>query len=355
MNKEYVFFLSAEEAETYFPNDDSRIAERLNGQDWHDWWLRSPEAGNNTYAGIVGCSGEVGSNETHDLVTYTRPAFNLNLDSVLFTSPAEGGKVSGPIGKDALTVVPNTETTEWKLTLLDTSRAFSASWFWGDDIMSVGYTAWAVDIDYYEERLGDNERVSALLCKKDDGTVLYYGRLEDVSIGPVYGIGTINIPTGLAIGEYQLKLFNEQVNGDKKTDYASAFSTFDIKVDPVFVESITLDKQSTVMLTGNTVTLVATVRPEDATNQNVTWSSSDDNVATVDQNGKVTAVAPGAAIITATAEGAKENADVAEACFVTVLDAPVPAIVPGSDRVSVGNTLRYGYFEDWGGVLPSGA
>ena len=128
LNNEFVFYLSAEEAETYFSNDESRKAKSLEGVSYN-WWLRSPEAGNNNYAGIVSSIGNVRSKETHNLSTYTRPAFNLNLSSVLFTSPAEGGKVSGPIGKDALTVVPNTETTEWKLTLLDTSRAFSASWF----------------------------------------------------------------------------------------------------------------------------------------------------------------------------------------------------------------------------------
>lgn len=49
---------------------------------------------------------------------------------------------------------------------------------------------------------------------------------------------------------------------------------------------------------GGTVTLVATVEPETATNKNVTWSSSDETKATVDSSGKVTGVADGSAIIT---------------------------------------------------------
>ena len=52
--------------------------------------------------------------------------------------------------------------------------------------------------------------------------------------------------------------------------------------------------------TPNTLTLTATVAPANATNQNVTWASSDPSVATVDAAGKVTAVAPGTATITAT-------------------------------------------------------
>lgn len=68
------------------------------------------------------------------------------------------------------------------------------------------------------------------------------------------------------------------------------------------VESITLDKTEGILNVGNTVTITATVAPEKATNPAVTWSSSDESVATVDETGKVTAVAVGNATITATSE-----------------------------------------------------
>lgn len=68
------------------------------------------------------------------------------------------------------------------------------------------------------------------------------------------------------------------------------------------VESITLDKTEGILNVGNTVTITATVAPEEATNPAVTWSSSDESVATVDETGKVTAVATGNATITATSE-----------------------------------------------------
>ena len=68
------------------------------------------------------------------------------------------------------------------------------------------------------------------------------------------------------------------------------------------VESITLDKTEGILNAGNTVTITATVTPEEATNPAVTWSSSDESVATVDETGKVTAVAAGNATITATSE-----------------------------------------------------
>lgn len=68
------------------------------------------------------------------------------------------------------------------------------------------------------------------------------------------------------------------------------------------VESITLDKTEGILNVGNTVTITAAVTPEEATNPAVTWSSSDESVATVDETGKVTAVAAGNATITATSE-----------------------------------------------------
>ena len=69
---------------------------------------------------------------------------------------------------------------------------------------------------------------------------------------------------------------------------------------PVPVSGVSLNKDSLALGVGDSETLTATVKPEDATNKAVTWTSSNSTVATVDQNGVVTAVAPGAATITAT-------------------------------------------------------
>ena len=66
------------------------------------------------------------------------------------------------------------------------------------------------------------------------------------------------------------------------------------------VTGVTLNTETLELFTGGSATLTATVEPSDAANQNVTWASSDPSVATVDAAGKVTAVAPGTATITAT-------------------------------------------------------
>ena len=83
--------------------------------------------------------------------------------------------------------------------------------------------------------------------------------------------------------------------------------------DDVSVTGVSLDKTSAELEVGGTLKLTATVEPANATNPNVSWSSSDENVATV-KNGTVTAVAVGTAVITVkTADGGKEAT-----CTITV-------------------------------------
>ena len=84
----------------------------------------------------------------------------------------------------------------------------------------------------------------------------------------------------------------------------------------VKVTAITLNKTATTITAGQTETLsVSSVTPDDATDQTVTWSSDNEAVATVDADGKVTAVALGTANITATAN---DGSGVTATCAVTV-------------------------------------
>ena len=115
---------------------------------------------------------------------------------------------------------------------------------------------------------------------------------------------------------------NVDKNGSDSNDHADfADAKFiteladDTEPETVAVTGVTLDK-STAKLTekGQTVDLTATVAPENATNKNVTFATSNEKVATVDANGKVTAVGNGTATITVTTEDGKKTA----ACEVTV-------------------------------------
>ena len=98
------------------------------------------------------------------------------------------------------------------------------------------------------------------------------------------------------------------------------------KVTPV--TSLTLDRTTLTMTEGDTQTLSATVKPDNATDKTVTWSSSNTAVATVD-GGKVTAVAPGTATITAKA------GDKTATCAVTVEKKVVPVTSVSLDRTTL--------------------
>lgn len=87
-----------------------------------------------------------------------------------------------------------------------------------------------------------------------------------------------------------------------------------VTTKPVAATGVSLNKDVLSLMTGESETLVATVQPADATNKAVTWESSDTSVATVDENGEVTAVKAGEAVITVkTADGG-----FTDTCTVTV-------------------------------------
>ena len=161
---------------------------------------------------------------TPDYDLGVRPAFNLKAGDVLFTSPAQGGKTA-----DGLTAVDDTAPEEHKVTLLDSSRAFQVTE--GTATAKAGET---VTLTYTGAQTGGQEYISAMLTDAN-GTVLYYGHIQQ----PQAAAGTVQItlPAGLEDGQYQLKVFNEQCNGDYQTDYASVFSdvTLTVRGDGAFV------------------------------------------------------------------------------------------------------------------------
>lgn len=94
-------------------------------------------------------------------------------------------------------------------------------------------------------------------------------------------------------------------------------ATYEITVNAVAVTGITLDKETIQLKVGKTTKLTATVEPDNATDKTVVWSSGDETVATVSEDGTVTAVAEGTATITA---GTPDGAQTAT-CTVTVIAA----------------------------------
>ncbi len=105
-------------------------------------------------------------------------------------------------------------------------------------------------------------------------------------------------------------------------------ATCTITVVTTPVTSVTLNRTSASLKAGETVTLTATVKPDDATDKTVTWTTSNNSVAVV-SNGLVTAKALGTAVITAAASGRTAT------CSITVIPTPVTSITINKTTVSL--------------------
>ena len=137
---------------------------------------------------------------------------------------------------------------------------------------------------------------------KDAGTtgaVVNGAVLDTVAAGTV--VITATIPNGVEEGKDFSKDFTITVKSDEPSE--------------VPVTGVELDRERISLHIGETQSLSAKVYPEDATNQNVTWSSSNESVAAVSTTGVVTAAAEGTATITVTTE----DGNLTDTCLVTVL------------------------------------
>ena len=216
-------------AEVFAVNDDLRIVDKEHpGWSSSYWWLRSP--GSNKYH--VACVDSDGSVQYsgYTIRIYrtraVRPAFNLNLNSVLFASAAVGGKPDG-----GLTPIPEYSGNEWKLTLSDSRRNFAVT----EKTVSAAPDD-TVTLNYKGATTGKNEYISVILA--DNNGAQYYGRVAQ----PTAESGTveIKIPSDIAPGDYTMKVFSEQYNGDCKTDLASAFADVTLTVESQPDEQFTL-------------------------------------------------------------------------------------------------------------------
>ena len=223
--------LSSKEANAV--NNDLRVVDPEHpGWASSYWWLRSPGEDYSTAAFVAG-RGEVRYYGGYHISKEfgVRPAFDLNLDSVLFASAAVGGKPDGGLQP----VSPNYTGNEWKLTLYDSKRNNFSRTTWEVSASTKGGT---VEISYTNAKTGANEYISALIFD-DVGNVIYYGR-SNASLTEKDGTAQLTIPAGFAEGTYTLKVFNEQYNGDRKTDLASSFADVTLTVEKRVDEQFTL-------------------------------------------------------------------------------------------------------------------
>ena len=220
--------LSAKEAIAV--NNDLRALNPAH-PNWVDsgWWLRSP--GSDKYRlAVVSSDGSV-QYSGHTILIFNnhrtvRPAFKLNMNSVLFASAAVGGKPDGGLAE-----VSKYSGNEWKLTLLDSRRNFAVT----EKTVSAAPDD-TVTLNYKGATTGKNEYISVILA--DNNGAQYYGRVAQ----PTAESGTveIKIPSDIAPGDYTMKVFSEQYNGDCKTDLASAFADVTLTVESQPDEQFTL-------------------------------------------------------------------------------------------------------------------
>lgn len=145
----------------------------------------------------------------------------------------------------------------------------------------------------------------------NDATITWTS--SNPSVAPVDQYGRVTTLPGKVGSATITATATFRVNNSNRTISKTCTITV-VDNSSTLADKVTLDKEKHSMPADGTVTLRATVSPANVPVKTITWASSNERVATVDQNGKVTAVGPGQTMITATAYGNRGEA----VCVVTV-------------------------------------
>lgn len=212
LDNERFFFISIMESGKIGTFENKKV----NGK---KWWFRSPstaESAATKYVWGLDGDGRSCQIEVSSADIYARPAFNLDPEKVLFTrscydEPSESSEIAS---------IPMSGSRYWKLTLLDPSRdGFAVT----EKSVSAEPGS-SVTLEYSGAKTGSKEYVSALLCD-ESGTAVGYGSLASTSAS---GMVTFALPDDLMPGNYTLNVFNEKRNGQKLSDFSSAFNAVEL-------------------------------------------------------------------------------------------------------------------------------
>lgn len=214
-----------------------------------------------------------------DIVVETTPADADDIGKVTYTvedgtvASVADGKVKGlKAGTTNITATAGTLTTTFKVTVTDEEVPATS--------VSLNKTEISIEVDA-------SETLTATVTPTDTTDVAVWSSADE-TIATVDQTGKV---TGVKEGETTITV--------KLNDTVSASCKVTVTKKTIAITGITLDKETAELTEGETVDLVATVVPDDTTeDKTVTWSSSDETVATV-ENGTVTAVKEGKATITA--------------------------------------------------------
>ena len=171
--------------------------------------------------------------------------------------------------------------------------------------------------------IGANETLTATVAPADATNKKVTWKSSDAAVASVDANGKV---TGVKAGEATITVTTE--DGGKT-------ATCKVTVKPNLVSEITL--AALAIYVGESKAITATVKPDDATNKELTWKSSNETVATVDATGKVTGKKIGTATITATA---RDGSGVSGSCTVTVLS-PVKKVTVTPATLTLGKNKSY--------------
>ena len=171
--------------------------------------------------------------------------------------------------------------------------------------------------DNLEMRVGDVKAIKVTVTPETttDKSVTYES--SNPAVASVDEKGNV---TALSLGNTTIKI----------TANSGVSATINVTVVGTPAGSISLNKTEATLKATETVDLVATILPGTTTDKSVTWKSSDEAIATVDTNGKVSAVAVGKATITATAASG-----ISAECAITVIETPAGGITIDKDALGI--------------------
>ncbi|MBR2669180.1 MAG: hypothetical protein IKE36_05215 [Solobacterium sp.] len=232
LNNATLFLLSLEEVQYYLPNYSDRVTgpDKDDNDQRRSWWTRAyayiPYGQNNDGRYFIYSDGAEGYTYPYmGTSTASRPAFQFDYRGVLFKFAAEGPKAQEPEGNSDFGKIISTSENGFRLTMKDTlsnspRRDFQAHINLTDSIRVA--PGESLTVSYQGAAEGD--AISALICQGENN--LYYATTEQNA----YGKWTMTIPESIHSGNYTIKVFCEQQNGDYQTDYASPVSEISLEV-----------------------------------------------------------------------------------------------------------------------------
>jgi len=255
--------------------------------------------------------------ETVDLVATILPETTTDKsitwkssDEAIATVDANGKVTAVAVGKATITATAASGiSVECAITVVETPAGG----------ITIDKDALGITGDNLEMHVGDVKAIKVTVTPETttDKAVIYSS--ENPAVASVDEIGNV---TALNLGTTTITIVAKS-NPDVK-------ATINVTVVATPAGSITLNKTAATLKATETVDLVATILPEATTNKSVTWKSTNEAIATVDDNGKVTAVAVGKATITATAASG-----ISATCEITVVATPAGEIIIDKDALGI--------------------